>query len=107
LHAIYHAEEAAKHHAADYEIKFVPEGIFAGAREKPVLVKKGEAIPEDWAGKELRWKFRCVTRAVENRSKNQPLPGAKATAGKMWLTSRGKRWPRVSCPFCRHFEADV
>jgi hypothetical protein len=77
LHAIYHAEEAAKHHAADYEIKFVPEGIFAGAREKPVLVNKDEAIPEDWTGKELRWKFRCVTRAVENRSKINRSPAQK------------------------------
>ena len=42
LHAIYHAEEAAK-----YEIKFISEGTFAGTIERPVLVKKGEPIPDD------------------------------------------------------------
>jgi len=42
LHAINHAEEAAK-----YEIKFISEGTFAGTIEKPVLFKKGEPIPDD------------------------------------------------------------
>lgn len=47
LHAIHEAEEAAKHHATEYEIKMIPEGTFAGTIEKPVLVEKGEPIPED------------------------------------------------------------
>ena len=42
LHAIDHAEEAAK-----YGVKIIPEGTFAGAIEKPVLVKEGKPVPED------------------------------------------------------------
>ena len=47
LHAINDAEEAAKDHATEYEVKFVPEGTFAGTILKPELVKKGEPVPED------------------------------------------------------------
>lgn len=42
LHAIHHAEEAAK-----YTVIVVPEGAFAGTQEKPVLVKDGNPIPAD------------------------------------------------------------
>ena len=31
----------------DLEVKIVPEGTFAGQIDKPVLVKRGEVIPED------------------------------------------------------------
>lgn len=33
----------------DVEIKIVPEGTFAGTKEKPILVKKGEPEPQDTA----------------------------------------------------------
>ena len=33
----------------DVEIKIVPEGTFAGTKEKPILVKKGKPEPEDTA----------------------------------------------------------
>jgi len=42
LHAIYHAEEAAK-----YSVKLVPVGTFAGTKEKPVLLKGGKPVPSD------------------------------------------------------------
>jgi hypothetical protein len=31
------------------DIEVVPEGTFAGTREKPVEVKKGERVPDDTA----------------------------------------------------------
>jgi hypothetical protein len=31
----------------DVEMKTVPEGTFAGTREKPILVKKGKVLPAD------------------------------------------------------------
>jgi hypothetical protein len=40
-------EESDKKNTEDVEVKIVPEGTFAGAIDKPVLVKKGEPIPED------------------------------------------------------------
>jgi hypothetical protein len=47
LHAIHYAEESAKHHAAEYGVKIIPEGTFAGTIDKPVLVKKGKPVPGD------------------------------------------------------------
>ena len=42
-------EESDKQKTEDVEIKVVPEGTFAGTREKPILVKEGEPDPEDTA----------------------------------------------------------
>jgi hypothetical protein len=40
-------KESDKTKTEDREVKIVPEGTFAGAIEKPMLVKEGEPIPED------------------------------------------------------------
>ena len=40
-------EEPDKKNTEDVEVKFVPEGTFAGTIEKPILVKDGEPIPEN------------------------------------------------------------
>lgn len=40
-------EESDNQKTEDVEIKMVPEGTFAGTREKPILVKGGEPQPED------------------------------------------------------------
>ena len=40
-------EESDKKNPEDVEVKMVPEGTFGGTREKPILVEKGEPIPED------------------------------------------------------------
>jgi hypothetical protein len=42
-------EESDKQKTEDVEIEVVPEGTFAGTREKPILVKEGEPEPEDTA----------------------------------------------------------
>jgi hypothetical protein len=40
-------KESEKKSTEDVEVKFVPEGTFGGSTEKPVIVKKGEQVPED------------------------------------------------------------
>jgi hypothetical protein len=40
-------EESDKKSNEDVELKFVPEGTFGGTIEKPQIIKKGEAVPED------------------------------------------------------------
>lgn len=40
-------ESSDKENAENVEVKFVPEGTFGGTIEKPVIVKKGEVVPED------------------------------------------------------------
>jgi hypothetical protein len=40
-------EASDKKNPEDVEVKMVPEGTFGGTREKPILVEKGEPIPED------------------------------------------------------------
>ena len=40
-------EEADEHKTEEVEVQIVPEGTFAGTREKPILVKNGEPEPED------------------------------------------------------------
>ena len=40
-------EESEKKSTEDVDVKFVPEGTFGGSIEKPVIVKKGEKVPED------------------------------------------------------------
>ena len=42
-------EESDKQKTEDVEIKIVPEGTFAGTREKPILVKEDEPDREDTA----------------------------------------------------------
>ena len=42
-------EESDKQKTEDVEVKIVPEGTFAGTREKPILVKEDEPDPEDTA----------------------------------------------------------
>jgi hypothetical protein len=38
-------EESDKQKNEDVEIKIVPEGTFAGTKEKPILVKEGKPQP--------------------------------------------------------------
>jgi hypothetical protein len=40
-------EESDKKKTEDVEVKIVPEGTFGGTIDKPMLVKEGEAVPED------------------------------------------------------------
>jgi hypothetical protein len=40
-------EDSDKQETEDVEIMIVPEGTFAGTKEKPILVKKGEPEPDD------------------------------------------------------------
>jgi hypothetical protein len=40
-------EESDELKTEEVEVTIVPEGTFAGTREKPILVKKGEPQPED------------------------------------------------------------
>ncbi|MGA8658657.1 MAG: hypothetical protein WB586_21175 [Chthoniobacterales bacterium] len=40
-------EQSDKKNTEDVEVKIVPEGTFSGTIEKPMLVKKGEPIPEN------------------------------------------------------------
>lgn len=40
-------EQSDKENTENTEVKFVPEGTFGGTIEKPIIVKKGEEIPED------------------------------------------------------------
>ena len=40
-------EESEKRETKDVEVEIVPEGTFAGTKEKPVLVKEGERKEED------------------------------------------------------------
>jgi hypothetical protein len=40
-------EESDQKSTEDVEIKFVAEGTFGGTIEKPMIVKKGEPVPED------------------------------------------------------------
>ena len=40
-------EESDQKITEEVEVEFVPEGTFAGTTEKPILVKKGEPVPED------------------------------------------------------------
>jgi hypothetical protein len=40
-------EEADEHKTEEVEVQIVPEGTFAGTREKPILVKNDEPEPED------------------------------------------------------------
>jgi hypothetical protein len=40
-------EESDEQKTEEVEVTIVPEGTFAGTREKPILVKKGEPQPED------------------------------------------------------------
>ena len=40
-------EEADEQKTEEVEVTIVPEGTFAGTREKPILVKNGEPQPED------------------------------------------------------------
>ena len=42
-------EESDKQETGDVEIKIVPEGTFAGTKEKAILVKEGEPEPDDTA----------------------------------------------------------
>ena len=42
-------EEPEEQKDKDVEIKLVPEGTFAGTKEKPIVVKEGKPTPEDTA----------------------------------------------------------
>jgi hypothetical protein len=43
-------QESDKKNTEDLEIKIAPEGTFAGTIEKPILVRKGEPIPQNTGG---------------------------------------------------------
>ena len=42
-------EEPEERKNKDVEVKVVPEGTFAGTKEKPILVKKGKPVAADTA----------------------------------------------------------